>query len=203
MKGDRHHDTPHAEPGRQGSRRGERFHLVPAATSADPLMSAHLDRLIEALRGSDGVERKRARETLVLIGGPAVPPLRGLLAEPDRLVRWEAAKALVAMIDPESVDDFVRLLSDERSELRWLAASGLIALGPRSVAPVLRSLLAPAPPRGLLEMSHRVLKELSTDNEVLAELVGPVTDVLRGNDPTPVAPRAGRALSDLQGLTAV
>jgi HEAT repeat protein len=164
-------------------------------------MDSRLEGLLQALRSKDGIERKRARETLVLIGDPAIPRLQELLTDPDRLVRWEAAKALVAMIDRDSIDDFLDLLPADRSELRWLAASGLIALGPRSVVPVLQSLLSPSLPRGRLEMSHRVLKELSADNDVLAEVVGPVTDVLRGTDATPIAPRAARALSDLEALT--
>lgn len=164
-------------------------------------MDSRLEGLLQALRSKDGIERKRARETLVLMGDPAVPRLQELLTDSDRLVRWEAAKALVAMIDRDSIDDLVDLLSADRSELRWLGASGLIALGPRSVAPVLQSLLSPSPPRGLLEMSHRVLKELSADNDVLAEVVRPVTDVLRGQDATPIAPRTARALSDLEALT--
>lgn len=166
-------------------------------------MEGRLQRLIEALRSKDGIERKRARETLVLVGDPAIPRLHELLTDPDRAVRWEAAKALVAMIDRDTIDRFVSLLSADRSELRWLAASGLIALGPRSVTPVLEALLDTSPARGRLEMSHRVLKELSADNEVLAEMVRPVTEVLRGQDLTPIAPRAARALSDLETLTSL
>lgn len=166
-------------------------------------MEKRLQQLLAALSSSDGMERKKARETLVLIGEQAVPALRSLLDHKDRLVRWEAAKALVAMIQPENADDFVALLSDERSEMRWLAASGLIALGPRSVPPVLRALSQDAASRGRCEMSHRVLKELAADNGVLAELVKPLLDVLRGDDPVPVSARAARALSDWEALTAV
>lgn len=158
--------------------------------------------LAAALRSSTGSERKRARETLTLIGQPAVPLLQALLDDQDRLVRWEAAKTLAAMVEAENVERFVALLSDERSEIRWLAASGLIALGPRSVSAVLEALTKDAESRGRREMSHRVLKELAADNSVLAELVKPVTDVLRGDDPAPVASRAARALSDWEELTA-
>jgi HEAT repeat protein len=166
-------------------------------------MAERIDQLLNDLRSGDGVTRKRARETLVLIGDPAVAPLRVLLGHPDKQMRWEAAKALSAMIDPGSLDDLLQALGDQRSELRWLAAGGLIGLGPRSAAPVLRSLIQPSPSRGRLEMSHRIHKELSQHNDLLAELVGPVTDVLRGSDPTPVAPRAARALNDLETLTEV
>jgi hypothetical protein len=165
------------------------------------MSDSRLHGLVTALRSSDGGERRRARETLVLIGSPAIPLLEALLSDRDRLVRWEAAKTLTAMIEPDNVERFVALLSDERSEIRWLAASGLIALGPRSVVPVLRALTQDAASRGRREMSHRVLKELSADNSVLAQLLKPVTEVLRGDDPAPVASRAARALSDWEELT--
>ncbi len=161
-----------------------------------------LTQLVAALQSEDGGTRQRARETLVLIGRPAVPVLQELLKDRNRRTRWEAAKTLLAMVEPDNVDQFVSLLSDERSEIRWLAASGLIALGPRVVSPVLRALAADADSRGRREMTHRVLKELSADNQVLAQLVKPLLDVLRGDDPVPVATRAARGLSDLERLIA-
>lgn len=159
------------------------------------------EALLATLRSTTGMERKRAREVLSLVGDPAAPRLRGLLADSRKLVRWEAAKTLVAVVDPGSVEAFVALLSDTHSEVRWLAASGLIALGPRSVAPVLRSLTEPSPTRGRLQMSHRVLKGLSAENDVLASLVEPLLETLKGNDPTPVAPAAARALVELEEIT--
>jgi len=165
----------------------------------DPL-EERFGMLLAGLESANGLERKRARETLALVGQPAIPRLRELLSSPRRLVRWEAAKALVAMVDPDSVDDFVRVLSDTHSDVRWLAASGLIGLGPRSVVPVLRSLVGPPPARGHMEMSSRVLRELSVENDVLATVVEPLLEVLRGSDHTPVAPRAARALFEIERL---
>jgi len=161
-----------------------------------------LEQLVTALRSEDGGARQRARETLVLIGRPAVSALQELLKDRNRRTRWEAAKTLLAMVEPDNVDHFVTLLSDERSEIRWLAASGLVALGPRVVSPVLQALAADADSRGRREMTHRVLKELSADNQVLARLLKPLLDVLRGDDPVPVATRAARGLSDLESLIA-
>lgn len=156
--------------------------------------------LLKALEGPDGLQRKRAREILTLAGDPVIPRLWELLSSSRKLARWEAAKTLVALVDPGSVDTFVALLADAHSEVRWLAASGLIALGPRSVAPVLRSLLEPSPPRGRLQMSHRVLKGLSAENDVLASVVEPLLAALKGSDVTPVAPAAAQALVDMEDL---
>jgi HEAT repeats len=164
-------------------------------------MDDHLERLLDGLKSGDGVARKRARETLVLVGDAAIPRLQALLERPDKQLRWEAAKALGTMVDPDSVDTFVRLLDDPNSDLRWLAATGLIELGPRSVRPVLRSLNDPAAPRGHLEMSHRVLGELAKENDVIAGIVGPVVEMLGRNDRGVIAATAARALSDLDRAT--
>ena len=164
-------------------------------------MDDHVERLLEGLKSADGMGRKRARETLILVGDPALPRLRALLKGSDKQLRWEAAKALGAMMDPGSVDSFVKLLDDPNSDLRWLAATGLIELGPRSVRPVLQSLNDPAVPRGHLEMSHRVLGELAKGNDVLAGIVGPVLEMLGRNDRGVTAATAARALSDLDRAT--
>jgi len=160
-------------------------------------MDGYLEGLFRDLSGRDGMARKRARQCLVLLGSPAVPRLRELLASPDKKTRWEALKALAAISDPAALDDFLALLDDPDSDLRWLAATGLLGLGPRSLRPVLQSLTDPRAPRGRLEMSRRVLAGSSPDNEVLADIVAPLMEVIGGGDPAVVSQRAARALSDL------
>ncbi len=163
-------------------------------------MKQSLADLIEALGSDDGQKRKWARETLTLMGEPAVEELRGLLRSGSKRVRWEAAKSLVAVVDPASVEPFVALMMDGHSEVRWLAASGLIGLGPRSVTPVLELLSRDAGSQVHLDMAGRVLRGLSSDNEVLAGIVGPVADVLGHGDPGVVAANAARALSELEQI---
>jgi HEAT repeat protein len=157
--------------------------------------------LLETLGSRNGMTRKRAREALTLAGDSAVSQLQALLASSDKRVRWEAVKALSVMIDPGSLETFVALLDERDSDLRWLAATGLIGLGPRSVRPVVRSLTDPAAPRGHLEMSGRVLGELAKDNALLAQIVAPLIEVLDRGDPGVITQRAARALSDLDDET--
>ena len=57
-------------------------------------MDQHLADLIEALGSDDGSKRKRARETLALLGEPAVQQLHRLLSSPNMRIRWEAANCL-------------------------------------------------------------------------------------------------------------
>ena len=160
-------------------------------------MDGYVEGLFRDLGGRDGMARKRARESLVLLGDPAVPELRELLASPDKKTRWEAVKALAAIVDPETLDVLVDLLDDPNSDLRWLAATGLIALGPRSIRPVLKGLTDPGASRGRREMSRRVLAEASRDNGVLADIVAPLMEVIDGTDPAVISQRAARALSAL------
>jgi len=166
-------------------------------------MEELLGKLVGELASKDGMARKRARETLVLVGEPAVAPIRALLASPERQVRWEAVKTLAAMIDAPSVEAFVQLLEDPRSEVRWLAGDGLINLGPRSAGPVLRSLLHEPLSPGHRQMARRVLRQLSSENEVLAEITHPVVEVLDMEtlDPGVIAPKAERALGELDHVT--
>ena len=85
-------------------------------------MDGHLERLLSGLSTGDGMAKKRARETLVLVGDPAVPGLQALLASSDKSAQWEAAKALGAVIDPGSLDAFVT--APGRPKLRPTVARG-------------------------------------------------------------------------------
>jgi len=160
-------------------------------------MEQRLADLIEALGSDDGPKRKRARETLTLLGEPAVPQLRGLLSSADKRLRWEAAKCLAAMVDPASVEALVELVTDRYSEVRWLAGSGLINLGPRSVTPVLGSLIRHPESMGNQQAARRVLRGLASDNGVLAEIIGPLIDALDHPDPAVIASKAAVALNEL------
>ena len=63
-----------------------------------------------------------------------------LLKHPDHEVRWEAARALGEIADPRAAPALVVTLEDEGFDIRWLAAEGLIALGPVGLAPLLEAL---------------------------------------------------------------
>jgi len=163
-------------------------------------MQQRLDDLIKTLVGSDGQERKRARETLSLSGEAGVAELRDLLSSADKLSRWEAAKCLAAMVEPSCVDAFVGALEDEYSDVRWLAGSGLIALGPRSISPVLEALVRHPDSLGYQQAARRILRALSPDNDILLEILRPVIDVLDHNDAAVIAARAAAAQGELERI---
>ncbi len=166
-------------------------------------MEHYVEELVEALASEDGMKRKQARETLVLVGDPAIEPVRDLIASREKRVRWEAAKTLAAMVDPPSVEIFVGLLDDPLPDLRWIAGDGLINLGPRTTQAVLQSLLRSPLSKGRRQGAHRVLRGLSAENQVLSDIVGPVIDALatETDSQSVVATRAGRALSNLDRVT--
>jgi HEAT repeat protein len=108
--------------------------------------------LVEQLSDRRGRIREGAREALVDLGGPAVPLLLPLAASPSKKLRWEVAKTLGSIADPRAIPALVERLADRESDIRWLAAVGLIRMGPDSIPPVLRALIAnpdsTAPSRG-------------------------------------------------------
>jgi len=56
-----------------------------------------IEVLVEELGSNDGVKRLHARERLIEMGATAVPALMKALKSPSEQVRWEAAKALIAL----------------------------------------------------------------------------------------------------------
>ena len=85
-----------------------------------------INSLIKDMVSKDGHLQRQAREALAFIGKPAVPPLIALLKDPDDDVRWEAAKALALISDPDAVPALIEALEDHNFGVRWIAADGLV-----------------------------------------------------------------------------
>ena len=64
----------------------------------------NVDQLLAALADKDGLERQKARNSLVEIGTAAVPGLITALNDNQQQVRWEAAKTLTEIADPTAAD---------------------------------------------------------------------------------------------------
>lgn len=146
--------------------------------------------------------RQRARETLAVIGEPALPSLVALLASPQARLRWEAAKALTEIPDPAVIPGLISLLADPKSDIRWLAALALINIGHRTVIPLLQALIERAESKSLRDASHHVLHDLSQRNAVLRDIIKPLLDVLGAIEPAGVvSSRAAVALHELRALS--
>jgi HEAT repeat protein len=137
--------------------------------------------------------RVSARESLVAIGGPAVPALIEVLGDSNKHVRWEAAKALSQIGDPAAAEALVKTLEDELFGVRWLAAEGLIALGRDALKPLLQALIERSDSDWLRQGAHHVLHELAGTG---LEDVRPVLAALEDIEPSIEVPPVARATLD-------
>lgn len=157
-----------------------------------------IEKLIKQLQSKNGVERQRARNELVKIGKPTVPFLINLLSSTKEQSRWEACKALGAMRDISACKSFVAALRDESLGVRWLAAEGIVALGTRSLIPLMEALEMHFDSIFLREGAHHVLHDFEHMN-LLDGKTKVVLDSLRYMQPeSPVAWAAHEALIHLE-----
>lgn len=128
--------------------------------SEKPLSPHHttaIADLIAMLADQDPVERDAARRALVRIGKPAVRPLITTLEVGRHHVRWEAAKALFGIADPEAAAALVVALDDKDTNVRWLAAEALCALEDDALVPILEALIKSPDCDWLRQGAHHVL----------------------------------------------
>ena len=149
---------------------------------------------IHSLASTNRQEREGARAALVSVGKPAVPSLLECLDDKRKLVRWEAAKALADLEDPELAPALVRLLQDEESDIRWIAAEGLVALEHDALSPLLSALETGAHSQHLREGAHHVIHELQVWKLVC--LLTPLMDALERPAADHAVPPAASALLD-------
>jgi HEAT repeat protein len=118
--------------------------------------------------------RHEARMEFEKLGREASPWLIKILKEGGDDARWEAAKALITIKDPETGDNLVEALSDEDYEIQWLAAEALIALNKAAIEPLLRGLVERPESESLRNGAHHVLHDLERQRH----LRQPVLEVL-------------------------
>lgn len=154
--------------------------------------------LMEDLGSKDGITRTKARETFVAMGIPAVDYLSELVEHPKRLCRWEALKALGEIADPDSGPLLALALEDEESDVRWLAAEALIAIGKEGTVAALERLIDKSDSLFTRQGVHHVLREYL--HRTHDELVAAVLVALDGVDPVVHGPIAAeKALKKLKG----
>jgi HEAT repeat protein len=161
--------------------------------------AASLEGLIDGLRRGDWLERRRARLALTEVGRAAALPLARLLAEGDEQARWEAARTLLDLRDPQAVPALIEALEDRNADIRWLAAEALFRIGEPALIPLLRRLLVRGDSPWLQERAHHVLHHLAARG-VQPEVIRPVLAALEGPWPAMAAPvAAATALKALEG----
>ena len=96
-----------------------------ALTLAQCGRAAAVPALIAALADPEKVVRTAASRALAGIGPEAVPALIGALGDRSWVVRYRAAEALGGIRDPRVAPALAELLEDEKDHVRYMAAKGL------------------------------------------------------------------------------
>lgn len=97
-------------------------------------------RILERLSSSDSSLRIETRKELVDIGADVIPHLSEILFFNDHHLRWEAAKTINQLADNDGIEIQIKTLEDDQSDIRWIAAEGLVKMDKKSIVPILRKL---------------------------------------------------------------
>lgn len=124
-----------------------------------------ISELIRKLEGKNGLTRKEAREELVSMNTKILPYLHKLTKVNQDVLRWEVCKTIADIGDIFSVFELMRLLNDSKSDIRWVAAEGLINIGRKSVPYLLKEIILSNDSLYIREGVHHVLRELFTKQE--------------------------------------
>ncbi len=127
----------------------------------DEAKGSSIEVLINSLSTRKDKLREGARHTLVAMGKPAISFLIKALKNKKALVRWEAAKALEEIADPETAPRLVAALENDDFDVRWLAAEGLIKMNIKGLKPLLEALERRGDSVLLREGAHHVFHDLA------------------------------------------
>jgi HEAT repeat protein len=149
-----------------------------------------IETLINTLSSLKDKAREGARHSLVAMGKTAVPSLAEALKNKNTLMKWEAAKALGEIGDPETAPVLVKALEDEEFDVRWLAAEGLIKMNIKGLKPLLEALEHRGDSALLREGAHHVFHDLAKGG--LRKSLAPVLAALEALEPRGDVPWADR-----------
>jgi len=146
----------------------------------DNSMYDRIPELIAKLGDEDGLVRQEARIALQALGKPSVPQLCWAMKSKDKHVRWEAAKALAELADPESVPWLIKALDDREFDIRWLAGIALIRIQLPALVPLLEALLLTKKHNWLWEGARHVVRGQAKGD--MAELLNPLVNAFDSID---------------------
>jgi hypothetical protein len=109
--------------------------------------------------------KHEARDTLVNMGSAIIPQMHKLLASKNVLLRKNAAKIVELIADRKSIPLLINLLYDTESDIRWIAAEGLINIGRRSISPLPKSIRSEKSSHLHDQGAHHVLTSLLDKDE--------------------------------------
>lgn len=136
-----------------------------------------IKKLLGDLGSKNGIDREKARHALVAKGKDMIDYLMEYISHPKHTYRWEAVKTLEGINDPASIPLYIRALEDDESDVRWIAAEGLIRLGKQSVMPLLKAIIETENSSFVLSGAHHVIYALRKKRRLPADF--PANDFLR------------------------
>lgn len=135
-----------------------------------------IEHLVEQLGSKKGTERMKARKKFVEYGDNAADYMIELLNHKNHIYRKEALKILVEIGNPAYIPFFLQALEDEESDIRWIAAKGLIKLGKSSLKPLLNLLVEKSDSIFVLAGAHHVFFDLRKQKKLPLDF--PVNNLL-------------------------
>ncbi|TWU20281.1 hypothetical protein Pla52o_47990 [Novipirellula galeiformis] len=155
---------------------------------------------VKQLASADGVDREKARQSLVDANSHEV--IQAVIAElvdPRRQVRWEAAKALSQIAEPIAALPLVHAMDDEDHDVAWVAAEGVAEMGEAGLEAVLSGLTRSSRSGSFYKVAHHALKQIRKHGRH-RQLIATVMESLEGVEPRLSAPIAAyHALQQLRG----
>ncbi len=124
------------------------------------LTEKEIRELMEILGDEDGRKRKNAREKLAAIGEHTLKYIKDYLNHPKHIYRWEAMKVIEEIEHPDSIPILINALNDDKSDIRWIAAEGLIKVGKYSLKPLLKAIAENYDSVFVLNGAHHIIYEL-------------------------------------------
>ncbi len=121
-------------------------------------------QLIIELGNKDGMVRLRARQDLVHKGDSVVDDLIRAFQEMHEPRHFEAAKALSQIGSAKAIQYLIGAFDDEEFRVRWVAAEGLVAIGAKTIKPLLKILIKRSDSDWIRDGVHHVLHDLVTRN---------------------------------------
>jgi HEAT repeat protein len=120
--------------------------------------------LIPDLISSRTTRRQNARLRLSEIRPRILDQINKLIESKNKQLRWEVAKAFEDNPSSDSIPVLLKLLADDESDIRWIAAVSLINIGRGSIIPLLHEIIHNES-ISVREGAHHVLNSLLTGKE--------------------------------------
>lgn len=135
--------------------------------------------LLSALHSDDELVGAQIFQSLVQIGGPAVPALITECSSISAWTRWHCVRALGEINDARAIPILAQSLNDPDHGVAWMAAKELIQFGKLIVVPTLQVLMSSDTSPWLAETGSYVLHQLYMRYSKLKPYLAPLVQEMQ------------------------